>query len=167
MRWGIHTHTLGESGHWVCGSCSQLQWKDLCVAVVAILGPFSSGAFVSHPRRAISQRHKESGKGGKVRVDSFFSPFLLNASFFFDFKGYLPVLECPLWFTFRQFSKKAGLFLTCTLCCVDQDEEIKRGCRLRCNSHLLFRHDLTEVRDTVGLFCDTVYWNVWKISSSF
>lgn len=57
-----HTHMLEESRHWVCGSNGQLQWKDLCVAVAAILGSFSSGAFVFHPRRASSHRHKETRK---------------------------------------------------------------------------------------------------------
>lgn len=88
------THIRGE---WTLGLW--LQRIDLCVAVVAILGPFSSGAFVSHPKRASSQRHKETGKrreseGGQFFF--FFSPFLLNASFFFDFKENPPVLEHSL-----------------------------------------------------------------------
>ena len=89
VRWGCtftHTHTGGEIGHWVCGSNGRLQWKDLCVAVAAILGPFSTGAFVSHPRRASSQRDKEAGKrreseGGQIFF--FFQPFYSTLLSFF------------------------------------------------------------------------------------
>lgn len=154
MRWGFtftHTHTRGEIGHRVCGSNGRLQWKDLCVAVAAILGPFSSGAFVSHPRRASSQRDKEAGKrreseGGQF----FFQPFYSTLLSFFDFKGNWRVLEQPSWFTFRQFWKRLVFFVTHTLWA------LKWWCRLSCNSHEpLLKHDLTELQDTVG-------FSVWE-----
>lgn len=160
MRWGCahtHTHILGESGHWVCGSNGRLQWKDLCVAVVAILGPFSSGAFVSHPRRASSQRHKESGKRRESEGSFFF--FTLSPQHFFLFwlQRILAGTWMPIMIHIQAILKKGWGFWTCTLSCVGCDAEIKRRCRLRCNSHdLLFKYDLTGLQVTEGLLCDTV-----------
>lgn len=91
MRWVCrHTHT--RRGEWTLGPV-----KSLCVAVVVVLGPFSSGAFVSHPKRASSQRHKETGKRRESEGELFFF-FTLSAQcfFFFDFKENPPVLERPL-----------------------------------------------------------------------
>lgn len=165
VRWGCtftHTHTGGEIGHWVCGSNGRLQWKDLCVAVAAILGPFSSGAFVSHPRRASSQRDKEAGKrreseGGQIFF--FFSLSTQHFFLFFDFKGNRRALEWPSWFTFRQFWKRLVFFVTRTLWA------LKRWRRLRCNSHeFLLKHDLTELLDTVGWH---FVWECLYHSSSF